>query len=55
MRLYRLVGTFHSNGAVEMAVRGWLQIQQSEFYCDEIFKPMPTRDSCINVLGENFE
>jgi len=25
---YRFVGTFHSNGAVEMAVRGWLQIQQ---------------------------
>jgi len=22
MRLYRLFGTFHSNGAVEMAVRG---------------------------------
>jgi hypothetical protein len=22
MRLYRLVGTFHSNGTVEMAVRG---------------------------------
>jgi len=52
MGLYRLVGTFHSNGAVEMTVREWLQIQQPEFYRDEIFKLMPTWDSCINVLGE---
>jgi hypothetical protein len=51
MRLYRLVGTFQSNGAVEMAVREWLQIQQPEFCRDEIFQLMLTWDSCINVLG----
>jgi hypothetical protein len=55
MRLYRLVGTFHSNGAVEMAVRELLQIQQPEFYRDEIFKLIPTLDSCISMLGEYSE
>jgi len=53
--MYRLVGTFHSNVAMEMAVREWLQIQKHEFHSDEIFKLMLVWERYVNVLGEYVE
>jgi len=36
---------------VEMAIREWLRIQQSEFYRDGIFKLVPIWDMCDIVSG----
>jgi hypothetical protein len=41
---------FHNNEEVEGAVCEWLQMQEPNFCCSGIFKLMPRRDKCINVL-----
>jgi hypothetical protein len=38
---------FHSSEEVEMALCEWLQIQEPDFYCDRIFKPVPSYGKCI--------
>jgi hypothetical protein len=34
-----------------MAVREWLQMKNSNFYGDGIFKLVVRKDECIHVLG----
>jgi hypothetical protein len=44
------LGKFHINEEVEMALREWLRIQQSDSYGDGIFKPVLKGDNCCDML-----
>jgi hypothetical protein len=40
------------NGAVEMAVHEWLEMQETDLYCDVMFELMPLRLICKTVLRD---
>jgi hypothetical protein len=50
------LGKFHNNEEVEMVVCEWFQIQGPDFFSDEIFKVMPTRENslvCFGMMAES--
>jgi hypothetical protein len=42
----------HSHEEVELAVREWVRIKESDCYRDGIFKLVPRLGKCTNVLGD---
>ena len=45
------VHPFHKKEEVCMAVRKWLCMHKSDFYCDRILTLMQKWDKCISVFG----
>jgi len=44
---------FHSNTELQMAVRGWWQMQEPDLYSDGYLKLMSTQNKCISVLRDH--
>jgi hypothetical protein len=46
---------FIKDNEVEMAVREWLLLADTDFYRERMIKVVPILDKCINVRGIYFE
>ena len=44
-------GTLHNNEKVEMALHGWLSMQELDVCCDGIFKLVAEWDKFVNLTG----
>jgi pentatricopeptide repeat protein len=46
----------YKNGEMEMAVSAWLRMQESDFYCNGIFKVVPRCNKCsLQILLKNID